>query len=53
MHLPFEEGFLAAGCEDPVDGLARVGQAEGEETAGHELAGQPHGHVAEVDRVNN
>lgn len=32
-----------------MDGLARVGQPEREQVAGHQLAGQPHRHVAEVD----
>lgn len=49
VHVPLEEGFLAAGGEDPVDGFARVGQAKREQVAGHQLAYQAHGHVAEVD----
>ncbi len=49
VHMAFEEGFLAAGGEHPMDGLARIRQAEGEQVAGHQLAGQPHTHVAEVD----
>lgn len=32
-----------------MDGLARVRQPEREQVAGHQLAGQPHRHVAEVD----
>ncbi|MFI9825653.1 hypothetical protein ACIHFC_35325 [Streptomyces sp. NPDC052013] len=49
VRLHFEEGFLAAGSEDPVDGLARIRQPEGEQIAGDQLAGEPHRHVAEVD----
>lgn len=37
VHVPFEESFLAAGGEDPVDGFARVGHAEREQVAGHQL----------------
>ncbi|MFH9554486.1 hypothetical protein [Streptomyces sp. NPDC017435] len=47
--MPFEEGFLAARSEDAMDGLARVGQAEREQIAGHKLAGEPDRDVAEVD----
>lgn len=47
--MAFAEGFPAAGGEHAVDGLARVRQPEGEEIAGHQLAGQAHGHVTEVD----
>ncbi len=32
-----------------MDRLARIRQAEGGQVAGHQLAGEPHGHVAEVD----
>ncbi|MFD5342045.1 hypothetical protein [Streptomyces hawaiiensis] len=46
--MAFEEGFLAAGGEHAVDGLARVRQPEGEQIAGHQLAAQAHGHVTEV-----
>ncbi len=47
--MPLEERFLAARSEHPVNGLARVGQAKREQIAGHQLAGQTHRHVAEVD----
>ncbi|MFF3767364.1 hypothetical protein ACFYYR_25220 [Streptomyces sp. NPDC001922] len=47
--MAFEEGFLAAGGEHAVAGLARIRQTEGEQVAGHQLAGQAHGHVTEVD----
>ncbi|GGR58270.1 hypothetical protein GCM10010236_08270 [Streptomyces eurythermus] len=33
-----------------MDGLARIGQAEGEQVAGDELTGQPHLDVAQVNR---
>ena len=49
VHVPLEEGFLAGGGEHPVDGLARIRQAEGEQVAGHQLTGESHGHVAKVD----
>ncbi len=32
-----------------MDSLARIGEAEGEQVAGHQLACEPHGDVAEVD----
>ncbi|MFG2142696.1 hypothetical protein ACGFRG_00655 [Streptomyces sp. NPDC048696] len=32
-----------------MDGFARVRQAEREHVAGHQLVGQAHGHVTEVD----
>jgi hypothetical protein len=47
--MSFDEGALAAPGEDPVDDLARVGQAEREQIAGHQIAGQARGHVAEID----
>lgn len=48
VDVAFEEGFLAAGGEHAVDGLARIRQTEREQVAGHQLAGQPHRHVTEV-----
>ncbi|MGW5677962.1 hypothetical protein ACWEV4_23255 [Streptomyces sp. NPDC003860] len=49
MEAALEERLLPYRVQDPVDGLARVGQPEREQVAGHQLAGQPHRHVAEVD----
>ncbi|MFE4720875.1 hypothetical protein ACFRLW_31555, partial [Streptomyces sp. NPDC056728] len=49
MNVAFEEGFLAAGGEHPVHGLAGVGQPQREqEDLGH-LAREHHVDVAEVD----
>jgi hypothetical protein len=47
--VALDKRLLPRRGEDPVDCLARVRQPEREEVAGHQLAGQSHRHVAEVD----
>ncbi|WP_254897554.1 hypothetical protein [Kitasatospora sp. NA04385] len=49
MDAALEERLLPSRGEHTVHRLARVGQPEGEQIAGHQLAGQLHRHVAEVD----
>lgn len=49
VDVAFDEGLLAAGCEDPVDGLARIRKAEREQVAAGGDPGQHDVHVPEVD----
>ncbi|MGI5291392.1 hypothetical protein ACQEVF_49915 [Nonomuraea polychroma] len=49
MDVAFQKRLLPTRSEDPVHGLARIRQAEGEQHQLDLLTGQPNGHVPEMD----